>query len=742
MRVSDGRRSLLRAARRLSAALAGTLLLAVSGGGATPGAAASDGTPPASGCDLKARDGRVKHVVSVVFDNTHLTRDNPAVPSDLEQMPNLLNFITGGGTMISHEHTPLIAHTGTDILSSLTGVYGDRMGQPISNSFGFYDTDRAASFRSTFAYWTARLGGVNDNSYFMTTPDGHNAPAPWVPYTRAGCSYGAVASANTVLENTRTDIPTVFGPGSPEDQELQASLAIPCGFGSNPPCTPEQQKAKNQPQADFVGLAVHCGRNDRRCAGATGARPDVLPDEPGGYTGFSGLFGARYVDPLASPGGPVTDLDGNVIADPTGNLGFPGFDSMSASTSLGLVAALQEHGVPVTSAYISDAHDDHRAGRAFGPGEAGYVQQLKSYDDAFGKFFERLRRDGITKDNTLFVFTADENDHFVGGPPSQAGCDGVHVACTYQQIGELNVNLSGLLGAVPPYSAGTPVPGMSVHADSAPNVYLDGNPSQTDPLTRSVERAAKHVQAVSPITHETDHVTNFLAGAAAMSNLHMLTGDARRNPTFTLFANPDYFVCATGFSCAPKGTQVIENPAFAWNHGDFAPDIDTTWLGLVGPGVRHLGVDAGTWSSHTDIRPTTLALLGLRDDYRHQGRVLVEAVEPGALPAGLGDVAAYRRLAQVYEQVDSPVGQFGRASLILSTTALASGDGGDDSVYAASTARLQQLGRARDALAGEMNEVLDRPVSTAVPDRERPGRSALADRGFDLLQEAWLASNQ
>jgi hypothetical protein len=30
-----------------------------------------------------------------------------------------------------------------------------------------------------------------------------NAPAPWVPYTRAGCDFGAVALANVVLETPR-----------------------------------------------------------------------------------------------------------------------------------------------------------------------------------------------------------------------------------------------------------------------------------------------------------------------------------------------------------------------------------------------------------------------------------------------------------------------------------------------------------------------------------------------------------
>jgi hypothetical protein len=41
-------------------------------------------------------------------------------------MPNLLNFITNNGTLLSNHHTPLISHTATDILTSLTGVYGNR----------------------------------------------------------------------------------------------------------------------------------------------------------------------------------------------------------------------------------------------------------------------------------------------------------------------------------------------------------------------------------------------------------------------------------------------------------------------------------------------------------------------------------------------------------------------------------------------------------------------------------------
>ncbi len=58
---------------------------------------------------------------------------------------------------------------------------------------------------------------------------------------------------------------------------------------------------------------------------------------------------------------------------------------------------MQENGVPVTFAYISDAHDNHTLARASGPGEADYKQQLSDYNDAFGVFFNRLRPTASTR---------------------------------------------------------------------------------------------------------------------------------------------------------------------------------------------------------------------------------------------------------------------------------------------------------------------------------------------------------
>jgi hypothetical protein len=77
----------------------------------------------------------VKHVVQITFDNVHFFRDNPNVPSDFQLMPNLLNFFENNGSFLSNNHTPLIAHTADDILTTLTGLYGDRQGMPVSNDY-------------------------------------------------------------------------------------------------------------------------------------------------------------------------------------------------------------------------------------------------------------------------------------------------------------------------------------------------------------------------------------------------------------------------------------------------------------------------------------------------------------------------------------------------------------------------------------------------------------------------------
>jgi hypothetical protein len=111
-----------------------------------------------SGCTLNSPRGNVSHVIYIQFDNVHFTRDNPDVPSDLEQMPHVLNFLEQNGVLLSNHHTPLISHTADDIITSLSGVYGDRHGQPISNSFNYFDPKAddglGSIYTSSFTYWT------------------------------------------------------------------------------------------------------------------------------------------------------------------------------------------------------------------------------------------------------------------------------------------------------------------------------------------------------------------------------------------------------------------------------------------------------------------------------------------------------------------------------------------------------------------------------------------------------------
>ncbi len=656
----------------------------------------------ANSCQLNSAHGQIQHVIEIQFDNTHFTRDNPNVPSDLEQMPHLLNFIENNGVLLTNHHTPLISHTATDILTTLTGVYGDRHGVPISNSFRYFLPHGTSNVGVSFAYWTDPLfdpslpSSPADTTYNMLTADGHNAPAPWVPFTRAGCNFGAVGTANIVLENNSFDIPKVFGNPSPEYSEFQA----------NP----------NLAFTDFVGLAVHCAAGNALC---TSGKSDLLPDEPGGYSGYTALFGAKYVNPQLGGTGAgnetLTDLNGQPIINPTSNTaGFPGFDGMSAAVSLAYVADMQEHGIPVTYAYISDAHDKHQSGPAYGPGEAGYVAALKAYDDAFAAFFTRLANDGINSSNTLFIFTADENDHFAGGTPLNS-CDGVNTPCTYNHVncpsltvpvcppdnvGELNANMAGLLAT----EVGITTP-FRVHSDDAPTVYITGNPASNAAVTRTFERSTGALTATNYYKSSTENMTLAMADPVEMRILHMITADPARTPTFTWFAKPDYFLYAGAANCNSPCVQ--EQSGFAWNHGDITPDITTTWLGIVGPGVQQLGIDNTTWSDHTDVRPTMLALVGLKDDYSHDGRVLFEDLEGWAVPSALRNGRGLaQQVAQLYKQINAPVGELGMATLNISTRALEGNDAGD-ATYTNLESQLSSINAQRNALAGQMIAMLE-----------------------------------
>jgi DUF971 family protein len=680
---------LLAAVAVVAVAAAVTAVAAVSSRGGTRGSSATT-------CQV-SRNGQIKHLIYIQFDNTHYRRDRPDVASDLEQMPHLLHFLTSKGTFFSNDHTILISHTAGGILSSLTGLYPDRNGQTVTNSYDYYRNDGTPTFTSAFKYWTSPVDGADDSNPNMITDTGKTTPAPWVPFTRAGCDVGGVGTANMELENNSVspggDVYNVYGPGSPEAAEPAALRTT-----------------------DFVGIAIHCAQTSAsKCTGDGHAKDDPLPNEPGGYSGFKALFGTKYVDPAITGGNAcVNDTAGNPITDAASNCGFPGFDGMLAKNSLGYVAQMQESGVPVTYAYISDAHDNHTLGRASGPGEADYKQQLADYDAAFAAFFQRLASHGIDGSNTLFVVTVDEGDHFAGGvgtPDGSGNLTYTHTACPLapvastcpaNQIGEVNVKI----GAVLP--AGEPA--FDIHFDDAPTFYVDGDashpngPARTDPAVRQLERDVANATAPDPYAGGSTKIAEALVDTVGEKTLHMINADPKRTPTFTMFGNPDFFFQTTNLSGGCAGSTVCVNPGFAWNHGDIQDEIANTWVGFVGPGVKRGGVDSKTWTDHANVRPTILSLLGLKDDYLQDGRVLIEALDTKATPPSLiAHRETVRRLGDAYEQVNAPFGSFAKAILKASTAALVATD---ETTYASIEDRIAALTSQRDMLAGKIRAAL------------------------------------
>ena len=410
-----------------------------------PADASSSAAAAAPTCNL---GHGVSHVINIVFDNVHFSRDNPNVPSDLEQMPHLLNFLKDNGTVFSNTHTPLIAHTANDSLTIYSGLYGDRHGQGLSNSYKTYNPDGSTDPATSFTYWTSPIIDTKTNPPFANPIDtapsmvysdrvpaagagtSKITPAPWVPFTRAGCTVGNFSTANMVLENSAVDVPTVFGAGSAEASETAAN---PDPF-------------KGIQTARYIGEAVHCAQGATICSSSSRPVADVLPTEPGGYNGYQALFGAKYIAP-AIGGGPnhfhgtyrVTDANGNLV-DLDGNRSRSRSRTSRASRGSTRPRRSRSQCWPTCRRPASRSptatsptctrrrrirgrlhHDrERRAGRPVGPGDSCYVANAQHYDAAFQKFFDRLAADGITPANTLFVISAEENDQFAGANVGRA----------------------------------------------------------------------------------------------------------------------------------------------------------------------------------------------------------------------------------------------------------------------------------------------------------------------------------
>jgi len=294
-----------------------------------------------------------------------------------------------------------------------------------------------------------------------------------------------------------------------------------------------------------------------------------------------------------------------------------------------------------------------------------------------------------------------------------------------------------------------------VHSDSAPTVYVNGNPAPADPTLRQLERDTAAAQALDPyVSTQKTPIALYLADRVGQKTLHMQTADGQRSPSFTLFANPDYFLTAGATSAVPGGPPVVPtkfncpdplHPGtafvcidyhFAWSHGDATDDIGRTWLGMAGPGVNKLGQTSSVWTDHTDIQPTMLALTGLSDDYVPDGRVISQFVKDNVLPHEFRQHSdGLTELGIVYKEINAPFGPLSYDVLSASTRALSSGSSSDDSTYASISNRIASLTTDRDALASQMRAVLNNAVFGG-PVASDSQITSLIDQGNTLLMRA------
>src|SRR5207245_2344947 len=104
--------------------------------------------------------------------------------------------------------------------------------------------------------------------------------------------------------------------------------------------------------------------------------------------------------------------------------------------------------------------------------------------------------------------------------PTPAGCDGVTVACHYDntQIGELAANIKGLLSTTT--SSGTT---FDIEPQGA-SIYVHGQPSADDPVVRQLERNTAAM--TSNLTYSgvpNERITKYQAGSIEQRILHMRT---------------------------------------------------------------------------------------------------------------------------------------------------------------------------------------------------------------------------
>ena len=125
------------------------------------------------------------------------------------------------------------------------------------------------------------------------------------PLTKAHASGSQV---NVTATDPTGDMTKVFGAGSSEWIEGRESQIAPPGTAARNARTDRLRRVSRSTAAPAAASATRTPRT---------RGPTCCPDEAGGYTGYQGLFGAKYVNPAINNGNAcVNDTTGQPIDDP------------------------------------------------------------------------------------------------------------------------------------------------------------------------------------------------------------------------------------------------------------------------------------------------------------------------------------------------------------------------------------------------------------------------------------------
>jgi hypothetical protein len=124
--------------------------------------------------------------------------------------------------------------------------------------------------------------------------------------------------------------------------------------------------------------------------------------------------------------------------------------------------------------------------------------------------------------------------------------------------------------------------------------------------------------------------------------------------------------------------------------------------------------------------------------------VLSEWIARTALPSGIRrGQENFVELAEVYKQLNAPLGELGRASMLYANRSITD----VDTAYARYLSKISDITNQRNSLAGEIKTVLDaaafgnRPVDEGSEDGLGHRARALIDRVKDLTERDHHAEN-